>query len=109
MTLLKLKPQDCSPLGQVILKHMEENKLSMNQLAAQAGCSQPGLRVACLKGTNPTEITLRKLSKVLKAHPVELYFLAYGDRIKALDEEPKNGLFLEMFKAIDQITARIPA
>lgn len=109
MTLLRLTPKDCSLLGQLILSYMEENKLSMNQLAAQVGCSQPGLRVACLKGTNPTETTLRKLSKVLKVHPLELYLLAYGDRIKALDEGPENDLFVEMFKVIDQITGRIPA
>jgi transcriptional regulator with XRE-family HTH domain len=109
MTLLKLQPQDCSPLGQLILKYMEEHQVSMNQLARNVGCSQPGLRVACLKGTNPTESTLRKLSKVLGVHPVELYFLAYGDRIKALDEEPKDTLFTQIFEAIDQIISRVPA
>ena len=109
MTLLKLQPQDCSPLGQLILKYMEENQVSMSQMSRQVGCSQSGLRLACLKGTNPTESTLRKLSKVLKVHPVELYFLAYGDRIKALDEEPKNPLSTQIFEAIDQIISRVPA
>jgi lambda repressor-like predicted transcriptional regulator len=109
MTQLKLQPEECSPLGLLILKHIEKNKISMNQLSRHVGCSQSGLRLACLRGTNPTEITLRKLSKVLKVHPVELYFLAYGDRIKALDDEPPNIFSQKIFEAIDQIMSRVPA
>ncbi len=81
--VLKLKPEDCSPLGQLILQYIEEQGMSMNQLAKQAELTQPGVRAACLKGTNPTETTLRKLALVIGKHPVEIYLLAYGDRIQS--------------------------
>lgn len=84
---LQLKPKDCSPLGRLILQHMEEHNISMNQLAKQAGITQPGLRAACLKRTNPTQNTLQKLSKVLGKHPLELYTLAYENRIEELQDE----------------------
>lgn len=84
---LQLKPKDCSPLGRLILQHMEDHNISMNQLAKQVGITQPGLRAACLKGTNPTQNTLHKLSKVLSKHPLELYTLAYENRIEELQDE----------------------
>ncbi len=91
-------------MGLLILQHMHEHQVSMNALAKQSGITQPGLRAACLKGTNPTESTLRKLSKVLGKHPLELYFLAYGDRMKGLQEEVKgnylDSLFREMFSIL---------
>ena len=87
---LQIKPQDCSPLGKLILQHMEEHNISMNELAKQAGISQPGLRAACLKRTNPTDTTLKKLSKVLGKHSLELYTLAYEDRIEELQDEASD-------------------
>ena len=74
--------------------------MSMNALAKQAGITQPGLRSACLKGTNPTENTLKKLSKVLGKHPLELYFLAYGDRIKELQEEANDNYLESLLREI---------
>lgn len=87
---LQIKPQDCSPLGKLILQHMEEHNISMNELAKQAGITQPGLRAACLKRTNPTDATLKKLSKVLGKHPLELYTLAYEGRIEELQDESSD-------------------
>lgn len=109
MTLLRIKPEDCSPLGKVVLKHMQENDMSLREFARVAGITHPTLRAHCLGQGNPTETTLRKLSTVLKVHPMELYFLAYGDRIKSLENEPKNSIFKPIIEAIDQIINRVPA
>jgi len=87
---LRIKLEDCSPLGKLLLQYMEENNISMNELAKQAGISQPGLRAACLKRTNPTDTTLNKLSKVLRKHPLELYTLAYEGRIEELQDEASD-------------------
>ena len=87
---LQIKPQDCSPLGKLILQHMEEHNISMNELAKQAGITQPGLRATCFKRTNPTDTTLKKLSKVLGKHPLELYTLAYEGRIEDLQDESSD-------------------
>lgn len=75
----------------------------MNALAKQAGITQPGLRSACLKGTNPTESTLKKLSKVLGKHPLELYLLAYGDRLKELQEEANDNYLESLLREIFEI------
>lgn len=113
--VLQLKPDDCSPLGQLILQYMEAHGLSMNQLAKQVGITQPGLRAACLKGTNPTESTLRKLATVMGEHPVKLYLLAYEERIQAgIPSEQADTLdflrqaFLDIFNALSDGVSRLP-
>lgn len=108
MGFLRLTPKDCSALGQLILQYIAENQISMSELARRAGCTQPGLRAACLKGTSPTDSTLRKLSKVLGVHHARLYLLAYGDRSKALEEESDDSLFEDLFEVVEQIIGRLP-
>jgi transcriptional regulator with XRE-family HTH domain len=109
MAVLQIKPEDCSPLGKVVLKHMKENNMSLRELSRNAGITHPCLRDLCLGNGSPAESTLRKLSTVLSAHPIELYFLAYGDRIKSLEREPKDSIFHPIIDAIDQIISRVPA
>jgi transcriptional regulator with XRE-family HTH domain len=109
MTLLRIKPEDCSPLGKVVLKHMKENNMSLRELSKEAGITHPSLRRHCLGQGNPTESTLRKLSGVLGVHPMALYFLAYGDQIKSLEGEQKDDFFKPVIEAIDQIINRVPA
>jgi hypothetical protein len=109
MALLRIKPEDCSPLGKVVLKHMKEHNMSLRELSRSAGITHPCLRDLCLGNGYPAESTLRKLSTVLTLHPIELYFLAYGDRIKSLESEPKNSVFHPIIDAIDQIISRVPA
>lgn len=78
---LLIKPEDCSPLGRQILVYIEETGISMNRLAELSGIPQPRLRGACFKGTCPTPENLRKLSKAMNKHHLELYTLAYEGRI----------------------------
>jgi transcriptional regulator with XRE-family HTH domain len=78
---LQIKHSDCSPLGKFILQYMEENQVSMNELARQADVSQPLLRGACFKQTCPRPETLKKLSRVLGKHHHELYAMAYESRM----------------------------
>lgn len=83
---LQIKAEDCSPLGQFILHYLEEQETSMNRLAELSGIPQPRLRGACFKGTCPTPETLRKLSKVVGKHHLELYTLAYEGRVENFPE-----------------------
>jgi hypothetical protein len=87
---LLIKSEDCSPLGRLILKYIEETGLSMNRLAEMSGIPQPRLRGACFKGTCPTPETLRKLARVMGKHHLELYTLAYEGRIEQLPEDAKD-------------------
>lgn len=104
---LQLKPKDCSPLGKLILQYIEEHNLSMSQLAREVGITQPGLRAVCLKRTNPTESTLKKLSEVLGKHPLELYTLAYDKRIEELQDEAIDSyldtLLTELFETAKEL------
>ncbi len=77
----------------------------MNELAKQSGISQPGLRAACLKRTNPTDTTLNKLSKVLDKHPLELYTLAYEGRIEELQDEASDNYLDSLMREVFE-TAR---
>lgn len=105
MAKLRIRLEDCSPLGKLLLQHMEEHSISMNELAKQAGISQPGLRAACLKRTNPTDTTLNKLSKVLGKHPLELYTLAYEGRIEELQDEASDNYLDSLMREVFE-TAR---
>jgi hypothetical protein len=84
---LQIKPEDCSPLGQFVLRYLAEKEMSMNSLAELAGVPQPRLRGACFKGTCPTPETLRKLAQVMGKHHLELYTLAYQGRLDPLPTE----------------------
>ncbi len=89
---LQIKPQDCSPLGLLILQYLEEQHISMNHLAEIAGIPQPRLRGACFKGTCPTPETLRKLARAMGKHHLELYTLAYEGRVEKLPEPEEDHL-----------------
>jgi len=97
---LQIQPKDCSPLGLLILRHLEKHHLSMNRLAEMADIPQPRLRGACFKGTCPTPETLRKLSRVIGMHHLELYTLAYEGRIARQPEDKGDldGLIREIFE-----------
>ncbi|MEM8603717.1 MAG: helix-turn-helix transcriptional regulator, partial [Cyanobacteria bacterium P01_H01_bin.121] len=84
---LQITPEDCSPLGKLILQYLEHQGSSMNRLAEESGVPQPRLRGACFKGTCPTPETLRKLAKAMGMHHLELYTLAYEGRIVTPTEQ----------------------
>jgi hypothetical protein len=79
---LQIKPEDCSRLGQEILKHMEENQISMREMARHVGITHEGLRSCCWHKAIPTELTLRNLSRVLKIPAEQLLKWVYEDKIR---------------------------
>lgn len=94
---LQIQPEDCSLLGQEILRYMEKTGLSLRKLAKQAGITHPGLRVIVLKGGNPTESNIRKLAHVMGVHPTKLYQLVYEDKIRAMAEPDAIDLLIQVF------------
>ena len=109
---LRITPEDCSPLGRMILKYLEAEGVSMNRLADLSGVAQPRLRGACLKGTCPTPETLRKLAKVMGMHHLELYTLAYEGRFETspIEGEPYtlNTLVRELFETAREMGLAAP-
>ena len=104
---LQIKAEDCSPLGQFILKYLEEEGISMNRLAELSNVPQPRLRGACFRGTCPTPETLRKLARVMGKHHLELYTLAYEGRIEHLPEDADDSsldlLMRELFETAREL------
>jgi hypothetical protein len=98
---LLIKPEDCSPLGRLILAYIEETGISMNRLAEISEIPQPRLRGACFKGTCPTPETLRKLSRAMNKHHLELYTLAYEGRID--DRSPQDNIDATMDALVREI------
>lgn len=109
---LQIQAKDCSPLGLLILQHLEDRHLSMNRLAEMADIPQPRLRGACFKGTCPTPETLRKLSKVMGMHHLELYTLAYEGRIAKRPEDANdqdlNSMIRELFETAREMSLTAP-
>jgi len=109
---LRIKPEDCSLLGQEILKYMESTGLSMRKFASQAGITHPGLRVIILKGGNPTESNIIKLARVMNRHPMELYQLVYEDKLRATAEPGAIDVlvraFDEMLEAFLKLAGQLP-
>lgn len=104
---LQVKPDDCSPLGRLILQYLEAQGISMNRLAELSGIPQPRLRGACFKGTCPTPETLRKLARVIGKHHLELYTLAYEGRIEKVPEDSNDDsldlIMRELFEVAREI------
>jgi transcriptional regulator with XRE-family HTH domain len=104
---LQVKPEDCSPLGRLILQYLEEQGISMNRLAELSGVPQPRLRGACFKGTCPTPETLRKLARVMGKHHLELYTLAYEGRLEKVPEDANDNsldlLMRELFETAREL------
>jgi transcriptional regulator with XRE-family HTH domain len=109
---LQIKAEDCSPLGQFILRYLEEQNLSMNRLAELSGVPQPRLRGACFKGTCPTPETLRKLARVMGKHHLELYTLAYEGRIEPLPGDAEDisldALMRDLFETARELGLAAP-
>lgn len=109
---LRITPEDCSPLGRIILKYLDGEAISMNRLADLSGVAQPRLRGACLRGTCPTPETLKKLAKVMGMHHLELYTLAYEGRFDTspIEGEPYtlNMLVRELFETAREMGLAAP-
>lgn len=103
MGFLRLKPKDCSPLGQLILQYMEEHQLSMTALADKAEITRPGLRAICLKRGNPTKSNIRKLSRVMNVPPVEIYRLVCENKIRNAYEPDAIDFILKGFETIVKV------
>jgi hypothetical protein len=79
---MKLKRENCSRLGVAIIDYIEENQISMRELARQLDLTNNGIKSCCWHGVIPTGKTLEKFSKVLGTPSGELLRWAVEDKIK---------------------------
>ena len=87
---LKIKPEDCSPIGLLILEHMKENQLDLTTMAEKIGVSRAALRIACLKQGSPGKRIISKLATVLDKTEKELLRLDAKNKLERIYERNKN-------------------
>lgn len=88
MSHLKLKPDDCSSLGKLLLEYVQHNPgVNLNKLAKKIGMSRPGLGWVCLKLTNPNEETALKIAAVLGLEKRAVARLVHQNKLENLGDD----------------------
>ena len=87
---LRLKPEDCSPIGLLILKHMEQHQLDLTAMAEKLSVSRAALRIACLKQGSPGKRIISKLVIVLDRSEQELLRLDTQNKLEMIFERNKE-------------------
>lgn len=91
MNSIKLREEDCSAFGRLVLQYIKNNpQTNMNQLAKQVGMSRPGLGWICLKRSNPEEETAKKLAQVMGHDLTKVARLIHENKLAVMAE--RNGL-----------------
>lgn len=101
---LQIERKDCSPLGCLILDHLEANQLSVSELARRIGCAQTVLRLCFWRGANPQEKVVMGLSRELRIPYKELQLMIFKHRIEYQYKNPSNFLLLSIEKIYEGLT-----
>jgi len=87
MNLLRLRPEDCSAFGRLVLNYLEANpQTNMSQLAKQVRISRAGLGWICLKRSGPDEETARKIARVIGTDLTKIARLVHENKLENLAE-----------------------
>ena len=84
---LKIDPDDCSAIGLLVLKYIDEYKLTFTEMAERIGISRAALRIACLKQGNPGKRTVPKLASVLNRTEPEICRMICENKIQQMYED----------------------
>jgi transcriptional regulator with XRE-family HTH domain len=83
MNLLKLRSEDCSAFGQMVLQYLNDNsETNMSQLAKQVKISRAGLGWICLKRNGPDEETARRIAQVIGADLTKVSRLVHENKLE---------------------------
>lgn len=87
MNLLKLRPEDCSAFGRLVLHYLETNpQTNMSQLAKQVRISRAGLGWICLKRSGPDEETVKRIAPVIGTDLTKIARLVHENKLENLAE-----------------------
>lgn len=87
MSLLQLRPEDCSAFGRLVLHYLETNpQTNMSQLAKQVGISRAGLGWICLKRSGPDEETVKRIAPVIGTDLTKIARLVHENKLENLAE-----------------------
>jgi transcriptional regulator with XRE-family HTH domain len=85
MNLLKLRPEDCSAFGRLVLQYLQENPhTNMSRLAKQVKISRAGLGWICLKRSGPDEETAIRIAQAIGADMTKIARLVYENKLENL-------------------------
>ncbi|KAM3096424.1 winged helix-turn-helix transcriptional regulator [Phormidesmis sp. 146-12] len=85
MNLLKLRPEDCSAFGRLILQYLQENpQTNMSELSRRVNISRAGLGWICLKRSGPDEETAKRIAQVIGADMTKVARLVYENKLENL-------------------------
>ncbi|MBD2092700.1 helix-turn-helix transcriptional regulator [Microcoleus sp. FACHB-1515] len=85
MNSLKLRPEQCSAFGQLVLQYLQNNPhTNMSQLAKQVRITRAGLGWICLKRSGPDEETAKRIAQVIGADLREVARLVHENKIENL-------------------------
>lgn len=84
---LNIDPDDCSAVGLLILKHINEYRLTFTEMAERIGISRAALRIACLKQGNPGKRTVPKLASVLNLTEPEICRMICENKLRQIYED----------------------
>ena len=83
---LKLKPEDCSAIGLLVLQHMKNHQLDSSAMADKVGVSRAALRIACYQEGTPGRRMMPQLAEVLGKSEQELLRLDAENKLGQLHE-----------------------
>ncbi|KAM3107844.1 winged helix-turn-helix transcriptional regulator [Phormidesmis sp. 146-33] len=85
MNLLKLRPEDCSAFGRLILQYLQESpQTNMSELSRRVNISRAGLGWICLKRSGPDEETAKRIAQVIGADMTKVARLVYENKLENL-------------------------
>lgn len=107
MHSLKLREENCSAFGRLVLQYLQEHpQTNMNQLAKLVGISHAGLSWICLKRSGPDEETARKIASVIGADLTKIARLVHENKLEKLAN--LNGLSYLTHFSREAVTRQIP-
>lgn len=83
---LKIDPDDCSAIGLLVLRYINEYKLTFTEMAERIGISRAALRIACLKQGNPGKRTVPKLASALNCTETEICRMICENKLRQIYE-----------------------
>lgn len=107
MNSLKLRPEECSAFGTLVLQYLEQNpQTNMSQLARKVNISRAGLGWICRKDSNPDEDTARKVAQIIGVDLAEVARLVHENKIEKLAN--RGGLNYATKFSKDSLRVSIP-
>jgi hypothetical protein len=113
MNPLRLRAEDCSAFGRMVLQYLEDNPhTNMSRLAKQVQLSRAGLGWICLKRSGPDEGTAARVAQVIGADLREIARIVHENKLENLAalgglnyKADRNGTPAREIPAADAIAA----